>query len=142
MVAYRIAPLCILITTAVFLGVILPRGTESVDYGTLSPDSLPKWIAYAIIVFAIIDLISPTASEDGPPPSLPEAVRAALIFVITLVAVYLMPFSGFLIPSIALATITAVFTGERRPVWLIVSGTVTPVAIWFLVTGPLDRVLP
>ncbi len=147
MTADRICTLAILLGAVAFLTAVLPNGAEHLDYGTLSPEVMPKALAYVIILLAAFQLVFPLVShgETGAQPQRPspsEALRATAFFLLTLLGAGLIQTVGFLIVSVAIATLGCLLMGERRPLWVGLGGVGLPVAIWFVVVFLLDRNLP
>ena len=112
----RISGVVVAVFGIILLFWIIPRHTETVDYGWLRPATLPNVTAIIVIVASIIHVIFPSgkAEFDGP-----LAMRAGLFFVISLLSVFLMHIVGFLIAAPVMIAVLMLLIGERRPLWLV-----------------------
>jgi putative tricarboxylic transport membrane protein len=117
---------------------IIPRHTETVDYGWLRPATLPNVTAIIVIVASIIHVIFPSgkAEFDGP-----LAMRAGFFFVISLAGLFLMHHVGFLIAAPLLIMVLMLLIGERRPLWLAIGVVLVPLGIWSAIELLLKRSL-
>jgi putative tricarboxylic transport membrane protein len=117
---------------------IIPRHTETVDYGWLRPATLPNVTAIIVIVASIIHVIFPSgkAEFDGP-----LAMRAGFFFVISLAGLFLMHHVGFLIAAPLLIMVLMLSIGERRPLWLATGVVLVPLGIWSAIELLLKRSL-
>ncbi len=117
---------------------IIPRHTETVDYGWLRPATLPNVTAVIVIVASIIHALFPSgkAEFDGL-----LAMRAGLFFVISLAGLFLMHHVGFLIAAPLLIMVLMLLIGERRPLWLATGVVLVPLGIWSAIELLLKRSL-
>ena len=143
MIAHRISTLAVLLAALAAVFYVIPAGTEVIDYGTFSPGTVPTVLAWIIAALALVQLVLPQGGA-GPEATLTLSTfaRAALIFGVTLLAVWLMPRIGFLPAAIGISATAAFVMQERRPVWLGLCTVGLPVLIWAIVTQLLDRTLP
>ena len=135
----RISGVVVAVFGIILLFWIIPRHTETVDYGWLRPATLPNVTAIIVIVASIIHVIFPSgkAEFDGP-----LAMRAGLFFVISLAGLFLMHLVGFRIAAPLLVMVVMLLVGERRPLWLISGIVLIPLAMWSSIELLLNRPLP
>ena len=134
----RISGVVVAVFGIILLFWIIPRHTETVDYGWLRPATLPNVTAIIVIVASIIHVIFPSgkAEFDGP-----LAMRAGLFFVISLASLFLMHHVGFLIAAPLLIAVLMLSIGERRPLWLAAGVVLVPLGIWSAIELLLKRSL-
>ncbi|MEM8617702.1 MAG: tripartite tricarboxylate transporter TctB family protein [Pseudomonadota bacterium] len=142
MTAHRISTLLILLAALAGIYIIIPAGTEAIEYGSFSPGDLPTALCWVIVGLAVLQLFQPDRKHGSEIGSLSEFLRAAAVLSIALAMVWAMPSIGFLPASIVIASSAALIMYERRPLWLVLSGVGLPGFIWVLVTQLLDRNLP
>ena len=111
----RISGLVLAVFGAILLFWIIPRHTETVDYGWLRPATLPIITAVVVIISSIVHSLFPTGKAEF---DVPQALRAGLIFVISLIGLYVMHIAGFLVAAPLLVMVLMLLIGERRPLWL------------------------
>ena len=124
---------------AILLFYIIPRHTETVDYGWLQPATLPTITAVVVIFASIVHLVFPTGKAEF---DLTLALHAGLYFVISLLGIGLMHLAGFLIAAPLLVMVVMLLIGERRPRWLIAGIVLLPLAMWGSIELLLNRPLP
>jgi putative tricarboxylic transport membrane protein len=139
MILNRISGLVFAVLGAVLLFWIIPQHTETVDYAWLRPATLPIITAVIVIISSIVHLIFPSGKAEF---DAPLALRAGLYFVISLIGLFLMYFTGFLIAAPLMVMAIMLLTGERRPLWLIAGIVLIPLAMWSSVVLLLNRPLP
>ena len=134
----RISGVVVAVFGIILLFWIIPRHTETVDYGWLRPATLPNVTAIIVIVASIIHVIFPSgkAEFDGP-----LAMRAGLFFGISLAGLFLMHHVGFLIAAPLLIMVLMLSIGERRPLWLAIGVVLVPLGIWIAIELLLKRSL-
>ena len=118
---------------------IIPRYTETVDYGWLRPATLPKITATIAVISGIIHILFPSGKANF---DAQLAVRAGLFFVISLAGLFLMYHVGFIIAAPLLVMFIMLLIGERRPLWLFAGIVLIPLAMWSSVELLLKRSLP
>ena len=134
----RISGVVVAVFGIILLFWIIPRHTETVDYGWLRPATLPNVTAIIVILASIIHVIFPAgkAEFDGP-----LAMRAGLFLVISLAGLFLMHHVGFLIAAPLLIAVLMLSIGERRPLWLAAGVVLVPLGIWSAIELLLKRSL-
>ena len=134
----RISGVVVAVFGIILLFWIIPRHTETVDYGWLRPATLPNVTAIIVILASIIHVIFPSgkAEFDGP-----LAMRAGLFFGISLAGLFLMHHVGFLIAAPLLIMVLMLSIGERRPLWLAIGVVLVPLGIWIAIELLLKRSL-
>jgi hypothetical protein len=138
----RLASLAVLLSAIGFVFVVVPYGTETVDYGAMSPDTFPRALGWIVIVLSAIQLFNPFERRSDQIPSFLALLRALGAIGFTAFCAWLIPRAGFLPASMLLATGTCLIVHERRwPVFL-AACLVMPMVIWATVTMILDRPLP
>ena len=140
--AHRISTLIILAASLFAFFALIPAGTETIDYGTLSPGTMPRLLSLVIAGLAAIQLFSTSQAGDIELPSLVNLLRAITIFCIALVMLVFMNILGFLLATLAIATSAAFLMREKRLPWFALSAWGMPLIIWLFVTQILDRSLP
>jgi putative tricarboxylic transport membrane protein len=135
----RLSGLVVVLAGAVLLLWIIPSHTETVDSGWLRPATLPNITSIVLIITGLLHLIFPTGQESF---ELVHTLRILLIFVISLIALYLMKLLGFLIAAPLFVLVLMILVGERRLLWLASGIVLIPVAIWIAVDIVLNRPLP
>ena len=133
--ASRIAPWLVLL----LLFWIIPQHTETVDYGWLRPATLPIITTAIVIITSIIHILLPSGKVDF---DMSLALRAGLIFVISLSGLFLIHLAGFLVAAPILMAFLMLVIGERRPIWLITGIVLIPLAMWSTIELLLKRPLP
>ena len=135
----RISGLVAAVLGLILLFWIIPRHTETVDYAWLRPATLPVITAVIVVVSSIVHIIFPSGKAEF---DVRLALRAGLFFVISLAALCLMYFVGFLIAAPLLVMVLMLLIGERRPLWLIAGIGLIPLAMWSSIELLLNRPLP
>jgi putative tricarboxylic transport membrane protein len=135
----RLSGLVVVVFGLILLFWIIPRHTETADFGWLRPATLPNIAAMIIIVSGIIHVLFPMGSAEF---DLQPALRAGLFFVISLAGLFIMRHLGFLIAAPLLIMVLMLMVGERRPLWLIAGIVMVPLGIWSSIELLLKRPLP
>ena len=135
----RISGLVVAVFGIILLLWIIPRHTETVDYGWLRPATLPIITTVIVIISSIVHLLFPTGKAEF---DVPLALRAGLFFVISLIGLYVMHLAGFLIAAPLLVMVLMLLIGERRPLWLFAGIVLIPLAMWSSIELLLKRPLP
>ncbi|MBW2027774.1 MAG: tripartite tricarboxylate transporter TctB family protein [Deltaproteobacteria bacterium] len=135
----RISGLVVAVIGLVLLFWIIPRHTETVDYAWLRPATLPIITAVVALISSIVHIIFPSGTAEL---DVKLALRAGLFFVISLLALLLMHFLGFLVGAPFLVMVLMLLVGERRPLWLIAGIVLIPLAMWSTIVLLLGRPLP
>ncbi|MCC2096902.1 MAG: tripartite tricarboxylate transporter TctB family protein [Hyphomicrobiales bacterium] len=123
----------------VFLLAIIPAQTEKVSYGALQPRTFPIVAAVLMMVFGLAQMIRPTGATTFEPA---KAARAALIVAISIAAVPVMEYAGYMIAGPILVGVLMLFAGERRWPWIAAGVLIFPALIWVLFEIVLRRPLP
>lgn len=116
------------------------EGIEALDYG-FPPSFYPRillaiWAMLAVIVIVRAWVASPVKGE------VPRIGRLASAVAITSMYIWLIDEVGFLLASIPFTCVFMLALGYRRPVILAGVTAVFPLLTWWLMTGPLQIVLP
>ncbi len=135
----RISGLVVTVAGLILLFWAIPYHTELADVAWLEPATLPQITAIIIIICGVLHLIFPTGKAEF---DLVFSGRVAMFLVISIIGLYLMHLTGFLIAAPILVLVLMVFIRERRPFWLIAGIILLPAAIWFCIDFLLDRPLP
>ncbi len=135
----RIAGIVVAIFGMVLLLWIIPRHTETVDYGWLRPATLPIITAVIVIVASIIHILFPTGKVEF---DVKLALRAGLFFGISLLGLFLMHLVGFRLAAPIMILVLMLLIGERRPLWLITGIVIIPLVMWSTIELLLKRPLP
>ena len=135
----RISGIVVAILGALLLFWIIPQHTETVDYGWLRPATLPIIPTVIVILTSIIHVLLPSGTVDF---DVSLALRAGLIFVISLSGLFLIHLAGFLVAAPILMAVLMIVIGERRPIWLITGIVLIPLAMWSTIELLLKRPLP
>ena len=119
--------------------VLIPDHTEPVDYGWVRPQTMPMVCGVALFLLGVVQAVRPAGRVDL---NARDAGRAALFFVLTMGALFVMSRFGYLAGAAALAFLVMVTVGERRIGWIALGAIVAPAAIWTMAVPLLDRTLP
>lgn len=118
--------------------VLIPEGTEQVDYGWLRPATLPAILAWVLILSGLWT----TLENRGAPVAPGQIARAMGLLALIAGGLWLMGQIGFLYTAPLLTLVLMLLIGERRPFWLALGVLGVPALIWFAVTELLSRPLP
>ena len=135
----RLSGVVVIIFGIILLLWIIPRHTETVDYGWLRPATLPNVTAIIIVISSIIHVLFPSGTAEF---KVRPAIYAGFFFVISLAGLYMMRLLGFLIAAPLLVMVLMLMVGERRPHWLFTGVVMVPLAIWSSIELLLKRPLP
>jgi putative tricarboxylic transport membrane protein len=135
----RISGIVVAIFGALLVFWIIPQHTETVDYGWLRPATLPIITTVIVILTSIIHILLPSGKVDF---DMSLALRAGLIYLISLSGLFLIHLAGFLVAAPILMAALMLVIGERRPLWLITGIVLIPLAMWSAIELLLKRPLP
>ncbi|AVO38163.1 tripartite tricarboxylate transporter TctB family protein [Pukyongiella litopenaei] len=122
----------------ILLLVLIPYGTERVDYGWLRPSGLPSALAWVLILSGLW-----AAWENaGTRADAGQLLRALGLLGFFAVELWLIGRIGFMIAAPVMTLALMLLVGERRPGWLALGALGVPSAIWLTVSQLLDRPLP
>lgn len=135
----RLSGVVVAVFGIILLFWIIPRHTETVDYGWLRPATLPTITSVVVIISSIVHFVFPTGKAEF---DVPLALRAGLFFAISLIGLYVMHLAGFLVAAPLLVLVLMLLVGERRPLWLFAGIVLIPLAMWSSIELLLGRPLP
>lgn len=121
------------------LFVVFPAQIESLDDGSIRPDTLPNALAWILVVCGTLLALRP-GFQAVPDPR--QAVWAFIFIALLAAGLFAMSLFGFLKTAPVLALLILLLFGERRPLWLGFGVAGLPAIIWFLVAYLLERPLP
>ncbi|MAY85468.1 MAG: hypothetical protein CML02_01880 [Pseudooceanicola sp.] len=119
---------------------LIPVHTETVGYGWLRPQTLPRACAVALLVLGLALTIWPGPAGEPGPEVAPG--RLALVIVVVFIGVWAMSRFGFLPVAPVLAALLVLICGERRWAWIALGVGLAPVLSWLVVDLLLNRSLP
>ncbi|WP_322867491.1 tripartite tricarboxylate transporter TctB family protein [Aquicoccus sp. G2-2] len=119
--------------------IVIPRQTDSFDYGWLKPDTVPNAMAAVLFLCGIWLALFPTGHEREDPR---QTLQAAMYMGVIALGVFIVSLFGFLYVAPFLALVIMVLIGERRWFWLLLGVAGVPTLIWFAVEVLLHRPLP
>jgi putative tricarboxylic transport membrane protein len=127
------------IVALVTLFIILPAQVETVDFGRIHPETIPKYTLWIIFVCAILQLF---ISSDRIKIDWVACFRILVFIGGFIVAIWALNFWAFeyIVPGFALSLM--LFMGERRWYWLVVGAGIIPLGVWYLAENVLTRPLP
>lgn len=134
----RLVTLAIILGGLLFLLQVIPAEVETVDYGRMGPQTLPKIVTIIIILAACIQFFTEQTSIRFEPLIV---LRTAIFIGLIILSVYLMTLLGFEYVAPPLALIVMVMIGERRWYWLVGGALVVPIGCWLIVEKVLGRLL-
>jgi len=135
----RLSGLSILVFGLLFYFVVIPYGTEVVEYGWVRPQTIPNVMALIIAIAGSFLIIRPGLDQ---PIDFRSALMAAAYFSLIVLALFVIANFGFVYTAPFLALAIMLLTGERRFIWLVTGIAVVPFIIWFVVSVLLNRLLP
>ena len=118
---------------------VIPTGTEFVDYGWMRPQTMPNMMAVLIILAGTAMSLNP---PHFPEVHWPQVLWVVLYLILLSLGLAAISRFGFLPVAPLLALSIMVLIGERRIVWLTAGSLATPFIIWLFVSVLLDRPLP
>lgn len=118
---------------------LIPEHTETVDYGWMRPDTLPKACAWGLLGLGLIQTALPsgTIGPDGG-----EALWVAVLAALSALAVWAMGKVGFLIVAPVFAVLLVALIREKRWPWIAAAVAGAPALTWLVVSVLLNRPLP
>jgi putative tricarboxylic transport membrane protein len=118
---------------------IIPAHTETVSYGWLRPDTLPKICAWALAGLGLVQALIP---RGGVSLDRHELTIVALVAALSALTIWGIGRFGFLITGPIFAAVLVWLIGERRPVWIVTALLGAPALTWVVVELLLGRPLP
>ena len=117
--------------------VVVPGQVEAIEDSGIQPATIPRAIAWILIVAGTIHTLFPTGDTpfDGR-----EAVRAALFLILVGGGVILMSEIGFVYVAPGLVLTIMLVMGERR--WYVLWTAALPIGLWAMLEFWLERPLP
>ncbi len=137
--ANRISGLGVAAFGAALLLWIIPTHTETVTSGWITPQTLPRACAIALILLGLWMAVIPGGAVNLDKT---EAALVMLVALVSAVAVWAMGKFGFAYVAPVLAAAIIMVIGERRWPWILVGVLGAPSLIWLLVQVILNRPLP
>lgn len=118
---------------------LIPAHTETVDYGWMKPDTLPKACAWALLALGAVQVAVPSGdvSVNGQ-----EVLWVAVLAALSGVAVWAMGRVGFLVTGPIFAAVLVALIRERRWPWIAAAVLGAPAITWLVVSVLLNRPLP
>ena len=118
---------------------LIPAHTETVDYGWMKPDTLPRACAWGLLALGLIQTTLPRGEVSLDPG---ELLWVAGLAVLSGLAIWGMGRVGFLIAGPAFAAILVALIRERRWYWIAAAVAGAPALTWLVVSVLLNRPLP
>lgn len=118
---------------------LIPAHTETVDYGWMKPDTLPRACAWGLLGFGLIQALWPRGSVDI---DRHEVVLVAVLAVLSGGAIWAMGQVGFLFVAPVFAAILVALIREQRWPWIVAAVAGAPALTWLVVSVLLSRPLP
>lgn len=137
--ADRASGLFFFILGTLFYLYVIPTFVESVDSGSIHPNTFPNALCIMIALCGLVLVVKPTSHHVH---SVSDMAMSAVYFSVICASLYAMTFFGYVEVSPFLALVLMLLIGERRPLWLFCGVAVMPTLIWFLVEVVLERGLP
>ncbi|MEX0347085.1 MAG: tripartite tricarboxylate transporter TctB family protein [Rhizobiaceae bacterium] len=135
----RIAGLLIFLCGLFVYTVLIPWQVETVEYGAMHPETMPKIIAVILAISGLVLIARPTA----PITTIHMRwIRMAMFATVLFAGLFALTRFGFVYTAPPLALAIMLLIGERRPFWLFLGTAGTPLLIWFAVAYLLERPLP
>ena len=135
----RLSGVAVALFGAAMLLWIIPAHTETVSYGWVKPDTLPKACAWALAGLGLIQALLPKGEValDGA-----EFVIVAVAAVLSAGAIWALGKVGFLVAAPVFAALLIAVIRERRIGWIAATIIGAPALIWVVVDLLLGRPLP
>lgn len=118
---------------------LIPEHTETVDYGWMRPDTLPKACAWGLLALGLVQTAVPrggVALDGG------EVLWVAVLVVLSGIAIWAMGRVGFLVVAPVFAAVLVALIRERRWPWILAAVAGAPALTWLVVSVLLNRPLP
>lgn len=118
---------------------LIPAHTETVDYGWMRPDTLPRACAWGLLVLGLVQAGVPrgaVALDSG------EVALVAVLVALSGVAIWAMGRVGFLMVAPVFAALLVALIRERRWPWIAAAVAGAPALTWMVVSVLLNRPLP
>ncbi len=139
MIANRLSGVATALFGIALYALVIPYGTETVDGGLMTPQTLPNIAALIIAATGVAQAASPSGAVDLAPSRM---ARAALYAALAAAAVWALGYLDFRIVAPVYVLTQMLMVGERRPVPLALGAIALPLAIWAVIVLALDRPLP
>jgi putative tricarboxylic transport membrane protein len=139
MLLNRISATFFIVFALLMLFYIIPTQVEEVDYGWVSPATIPNLVVGFILVLACIQLFF---TRTAPQLQLGVLLRACGFFCLGLSTLWAMSVFGFIYIAPLSALFIMLLIGERRILWLTIGSAVIPFIIWLIIDVLLNRQLP
>lgn len=135
----RIAGLLIFSLGLFVYAVLIPWQVETVEYGAMHPETMPKIIAVILAISGLVLMVRP-----GPAITTIHMrwIRMAMFVAVLFAGLFALTRFGFIYTAPPLALAIMLMIGERRPLWLSLGTAGMPLLIWFAVAYLLERPLP
>ena len=118
---------------------LIPANTETVDYGWIRPDTVPKACAWAFVALGLVQAALPRGRVEV---DVREALWVAGIAALSALAVWGMGRFGFLATGPVFAAVLVVLIREKRWYWAAAAIFGAPAITWLVVGVLLNRPLP
>lgn len=135
----RFSGLAVALFGAILLWGIIPIHVETVEYGWVRPDTLPRICGWGLIVLGLWQSVLPGGSVDL---NLSEALIVLVTAGLSAAAIWGLGAFGFLYTAPAFVAAIIALIGERRWPWVVVTVIGAPLIIWLIVDLLLGRPLP
>lgn len=122
----------------VLLFYIIPKQTETIEYGWLKAATLPSIAAVIITLSGLLHAVFPRGELEL---EFTSALRALLFFFIGILGLWAMTIS-YMVAAPLLMLVLMWVIGERRWQWLFTGVIVLPAGIWLCIDYLLKRPLP
>jgi putative tricarboxylic transport membrane protein len=137
--ANRLSGLAVSLFGLALLLWLIPAHTETVDYGWMRPDTLPRACAWGLLTLGLVQAAVPrggVALDRG------EVLWVAALVVVSGVAIWAMGRVGFLVVAPLFAALLVALIRERRWPWILAAVAGAPALTWLVVSVLLNRPLP
>lgn len=119
---------------------VIPANVRSAPGSLSDPRLFPNIAAMMFVGLGMLQLLFSRERVELPP--MREPLRVTILALVTIVAVFLMEWVGFVIVAPLLMAVLMLFLRERRPVWVAIVVFLLPAAIWFSFHVVLRTPLP
>jgi len=118
---------------------LIPAHTETVDYGWIRPDTLPRACAWGLLMLGLVQAAVPRGAVAL---DRSEVIWVAALVVVSGIAIWAMGRVGFLVVAPVFATVLVALIRERRWPWVLAAVAGAPALTWLVVSVLLNRPLP